>query len=431
MAGKKQEQIKEIKQKYSKEELTNLLKLPKNASWKKIESKLNTKEINELLTTKQKTRIQVKPTPWTGVTTLFIMLTIISLLTGGFQALQTQGPTGMITAGTEQNNTINTQQEIQTINAEMIIINDESCTECYNVSINELILQAYGFNITKTELDYSEAEEIITKYNITKIPTFLVSPEANDNQALIQVWSEVGTIEEDGYLVFRSPEVFSADGGYQIIMDNSSLQYIDPNIVNMSIDDDPMKGNPNANITIIVLSDYQCPYSALMEETIKQVMNNYSEQVKIVFRDLPIDQLHFNARIIAQASECADEQGIYWDYHDALFNNQTELSLNNLYNESVTEGVNFTQMETEQALELLNNKTIEKLKQIAFQTGINQTEFNYCLDNQIMTDEVQKDIDDAVNAGLQLATPQCIINNRLYRGYLTYEEIEEIIKELN
>ena len=102
-------------------------------------------------------------------------------------------------------------------------------------------------------------------------------------------------------------------------------QTTQPSTISVSLDDDPVLGDPNAPITMIEFSDYQCPFCLkFYSTTLKQIEANYIEtgKVKFVYRDFPIPSLHANAIPAALASECANEQDVFWQYHDLLFNNQ-------------------------------------------------------------------------------------------------------------
>ena len=77
-------------------------------------------------------------------------------------------------------------------------------------------------------------------------------------------------------------------------------------------DNDPIIGNKDAPITIIEFSDFQCPFCARFHlETLPQIMNEYIDkgQVKLIFRDFPIQSIHPNAVPASMAAECANEQG--------------------------------------------------------------------------------------------------------------------------
>jgi len=87
-------------------------------------------------------------------------------------------------------------------------------------------------------------------------------------------------------------------------------------IIQGLLDDDPVKGNPDATITIVEFSDFQCPFCQRFHQTtLPLILENYVDtgKVKFVYRDYPIQNLHPNGAIsTALAAECADEQGKFW-----------------------------------------------------------------------------------------------------------------------
>jgi protein-disulfide isomerase len=98
----------------------------------------------------------------------------------------------------------------------------------------------------------------------------------------------------------------------------------------MSIAGRPTKGNPAAKLVIVEFTDFQCPFCGrYARETYPQVMKEFVEsgQALYVFRHFPIASLHPDAVNAARASECAFEQGKFWEVHDRLFNNQQRLQL--------------------------------------------------------------------------------------------------------
>ncbi len=95
----------------------------------------------------------------------------------------------------------------------------------------------------------------------------------------------------------------------------------------VSIDDDPMIGDPDAPVTIVEFSDFECPFCMrFYHQTFPSIMEHYVETglANFVYRDFPLDNIHPNARITHIASECADEQNMFWPYHDLLFERQLE-----------------------------------------------------------------------------------------------------------
>jgi protein-disulfide isomerase len=90
----------------------------------------------------------------------------------------------------------------------------------------------------------------------------------------------------------------------------------------------PFRGDPNAKVTLIEISDYQCPFCGrYTRDTLPQVESEYIEtgKVKSVFFDMPLESIHKFAFKAAEAASCAGDQGKYWEMHDRLFANQKAL----------------------------------------------------------------------------------------------------------
>ena len=90
--------------------------------------------------------------------------------------------------------------------------------------------------------------------------------------------------------------------------------------------DGPSRGPADAPIVVIEFSDYQCPFCKRAEPTVTALMQKYPTQVRLVYRHLPLDQIHPRARPAAIAAVCAEQQGKFWEYHDTLFANQQALN---------------------------------------------------------------------------------------------------------
>lgn len=86
-------------------------------------------------------------------------------------------------------------------------------------------------------------------------------------------------------------------------------------------DDDHYRGNPDAEIVLVEYSDYECPFCTRFQTTMQQVIADYGDQVAWVYRHYPLPQLHPNAIMLANASECATELGgsdAFWELSDVL-----------------------------------------------------------------------------------------------------------------
>ena len=159
--------------------------------------------------------------------------------------------------------------------------------------------------------------------------------------------------------------------------------------VKISIDDDPIRGDPNAPITIIEFSDFQCPFCARFHvQTLPLIMKEYIDEgkVNLVYRDFPIQSIHPNALPAAVAAECANEQGKYWEYHDMLFEKQ------NGWNR------------------LDSNTAISTFSQYATDVDLEQQQFDSCLGTGKYLEEVQADLSDGKDYGIT-GTPGFFIGN--------------------
>lgn len=86
------------------------------------------------------------------------------------------------------------------------------------------------------------------------------------------------------------------------------------------------KGTKDAKITFVEFSDFQCPFCSRAYPTINQLMKDYDGKVQLVFKHFPLISLHPHAQKSAEAAECAREQGKFWEFHNALFENQADWS---------------------------------------------------------------------------------------------------------
>jgi protein-disulfide isomerase len=85
------------------------------------------------------------------------------------------------------------------------------------------------------------------------------------------------------------------------------------------------KGPADAPVQIVEFSDFQCPFCNRARPAVEQVIKTYGEEVRLVYRHLPLVRIHARAQELAEASECAAEQGKFWPFHDAVFDRFGEL----------------------------------------------------------------------------------------------------------
>ncbi len=112
--------------------------------------------------------------------------------------------------------------------------------------------------------------------------------------------------------------------GVIFMFSNNSLSQQDPVSQEelVSTSSPHIKGAEAAEITIVEFSDFQCPACAASQELVNEVLAAYPEQVKIEYRHFPLNSIHPNAQLAAQATEVAAQEDKFWEYHDLLFANQ-------------------------------------------------------------------------------------------------------------
>jgi protein-disulfide isomerase len=169
-----------------------------------------------------------------------------------------------------------------------------------------------------------------------------------------------------------------------------------PNLprIPVSVDDDPSQGNADAPVTIIQFAEFQCPYCGRARESIEEVQKNYEGKVRFVFRDFPLG-FHDRAVPAAIAANCAEPQGKYWQFHDALMSNQRAL---------------------EEA----------DLQRVARDTQLDMDKWETCRKDPAVEAEIRKDMDDGNKAGVS-GTPAFFVNGVFLNGALPYERFKAVI----
>ncbi len=103
------------------------------------------------------------------------------------------------------------------------------------------------------------------------------------------------------------------------------LVLLQPPSVTVAYDPARVKGDPRAPVTIVEFSDFQCPYCKKSESTLHELLAKYKGRVKLAYLDFPLREIHPQAESAAEAARCAGEQGRFWEYHDALYADQSKL----------------------------------------------------------------------------------------------------------
>ncbi|HEV1286103.1 MAG TPA: thioredoxin domain-containing protein [Bryobacteraceae bacterium] len=175
------------------------------------------------------------------------------------------------------------------------------------------------------------------------------------------------------------------------------------NIAKLDVKGAPSLGPANAPVTVVVFSDFQCPLCRAEAEVIhKEITTAFPDQVRVYFRDFPLESLHNWARQAAVAGRCVYKlnPAAFWDYHDWIYENQTYIGLDNINS---------------------------KLQEFATAKGLDSMQFSRCLESKSTEPEVNASL--VVGQSLQLnATPTLFVNGRKLEGAVPWETLQVLIK---
>lgn len=159
-------------------------------------------------------------------------------------------------------------------------------------------------------------------------------------------------------------------------------------------------GNPHARVTVVEFGDFECPACGRAEVSAKKIREKFGNRIRFAFRQFPLPAIHPQAEKAAEASECAAEQGKFWQAVDMFYQHQTKLS-------------------------------VPDLDRYARQMGLNSKEFGVCLQKGKMESRVAQDIKDGQALGVH-ATPTFFVDGHMIVGPIAYPQFVELVQnELN
>jgi protein-disulfide isomerase/rhodanese-related sulfurtransferase len=156
-------------------------------------------------------------------------------------------------------------------------------------------------------------------------------------------------------------------------------------------------GNLDARVTVVEFGDFECPICGSEEEVTKAIRAKYASQIRFVFRQFPLTHVHPFSQRMAEASECAAEQGKFWEAADKIYSRQTDL-------------------------------TEDGLRRDASEIGLDVAKFNQCLASGAETARVERDRDDGKALGV-VATPTFFINRRALPDVPDLDELAHAIDQ--
>ena len=253
----------------------------------------------------------------------------------------------------------------------------ELAKQALDLTINDLLLlaEANRRNVPPEEIVRKEISEKIRPPTEAEIAKFYADNKTKIPGELAAVSNQIASYlqEQDRQRLEQALSArlrTGADIRFLISEPPLPLQVI-------SVDDDPVRGDANAPVTIVEFTDFQCPACAAMQPLLDEVLKSYGPKVKLVVRDFPL-AMHANARKAAEAANAAHAQGKFFEYTALLFKRQNALD-------------------------------VPSLKKYASELGLDRVRFDAALDGGKYAAEVKHDIDDGQLYGVD-STPAVFVN---------------------
>jgi len=164
----------------------------------------------------------------------------------------------------------------------------------------------------------------------------------------------------------------------------------------------PSFGTPGAPVVLVLFSDFQCPYCKEEAKMLRgNILSAYPKQVRLYFKDLPLEQIHPWAKAAAIAGRCVFKQNpsAFWDYHDWIYEHQGDVTKENF---------------REKALEFAKGKEIDALQ------------FGRCMDTRGTEAEVDKSVAEARELKVN-STPTLFVNGRKLPAQVAWPDLRQII----
>lgn len=291
---------------------------------------------------------------------------------------------------TEQELLERVRGEVLKLEAQMYDVRRNGVDELISEYLVEQVAKARGLSVD--QLMQQEVDSKVGEVTAKEVEEFYAANQARIRKPLHEIQPQV-----INYL--QQSKLTEARRAYlKGLREKAQVKvFLTPPIVQVSAEGAPFKGPPNAPITIVEFSDFQCSYCKRVLAVLDQVLERYPNQVKLAFRDFPIQNIHPHAQKAAEAAHCAAEQGKFWEYHDLLFEKQDVLP---------------------------NADHGEHAKALGLETAA----FQECIDSRKYKEKVERNYADGVKAGVS-GTPAFFINGRLLSGAQPLEAFKAVIDE--
>lgn len=265
------------------------------------------------------------------------------------------------------------------------VITDKACATC-DPGEALVWLRRVIPTIEVTRVDIADAfgSELAKRSEITTLPAFIFSKEILHTN----FYSQASSLFE------------SREGRYVFDMGKIGLpvgRYLKLPEVN---EDDIVSGPVDAKVTVVLFSDFECPFCKTFHTTLKEVIASYPDQVRLVYKHLPLS-FHVQADNAGQAAECAHDQGKFDTYADHLYSKQGEWS---------------------------KTTGLQKFKDYAWWLKLDYRAFTTCLESKKYKEKVAQDSEEAKGLGVT-ATPATFIGSTFIDGAIEKDEVKRILEQ--
>jgi len=263
------------------------------------------------------------------------------------------------------------------------VVTEATCTACApDEALVWLRRILPTMEASPTEAGTEAGKALIEKFGITTLPAFIFSEEVESTD-FYGVAAEIFKEKEGKYLL-DTGRLGLKPGKYLTLPEMKA--------------DSIVIGSRDAKVTVVEYSDFQCPYCKSFHASVRQMFDEYGNDVAYVYKHLPLS-FHPQAENAALASECANEQGKFAPYMDTLFDKQAEWGK--------TQGA-------------------QSFKTYAARLGLKTKDFDACLDDKKYADKVAADAAEAATFGVD-GTPGVFVGDEFFAGAVQYEQLKSVI----
>lgn len=271
---------------------------------------------------------------------------------------------------------------------DLTIVNDENCQECNTDNAIVGLKSALPTVVPRTvSVNSDEGKKLLASSGSKVVPVFILGKNIEKAEVFPKIQNLL-TQKEDSYILDTS--VLGITGKYtQLPQFESKNQEV--------------LGNPDAKVSIIEFSDFQCPYCKMFFDSLDQLLKtgDYKNKVKVSFKNLPLS-FHSRSNDAAMTAECSGAQGKFWDMYSMLFSKQAEWQ---------------------------NTTTNDKFKQYASQLKLDTAKFNQCLDKAEQQGAIDADKELAKEYNIS-GTPAIFINDEFVSGAIKFDDLKAKVDAL-